>query len=79
MSLLSAWLIAECTPAGSNAPIAVHARHLFPGLLAHHMPKHIQQGSLRFLPWMALHTQADVSRAWILRSIQDTSPEIAAS
>ena len=67
--------MAECTPAGGNAPVAVHAGHLFPGLLAHNMPKHIQQGSLCFLPWMVLHVQIGVSRAWLLQSVQDTSSQ----
>ncbi len=48
-------------PAGSNAPVAVHAGHLLARLLAHDVAEDIQHGHLGLLPRLVLHVTSNTS------------------
>ena len=54
-------VVVRIAPAGSNAPIAVHARNLVPRLLAHNMAKDIQHGGLGLFAWLVLHVISNIS------------------
>ena len=66
--------IVRIAPAGSNAPIAVHARNLVPCLLTHNMAKDIQHGGLGLFAWLVLHVTSNISTILIPKT-KRTEPE----
>ena len=51
-------------PAGSNAPVAVHAGDLLTRLLAHNVAEHIQHRHLGLLSWLVLHVISSFLALW---------------